>query len=66
MGLRQQYHTFWHSYTFWHALHGISVIPLERGEKHKYQLISQTKTFTPPMSDRGMILAPLSKNTETQ
>jgi DNA polymerase-4/DNA polymerase V len=48
----------------WHELRGISVIPLELGEKHDYQSISKTKTFTPPTSDRAVLLAQLSKNTE--
>jgi DNA polymerase-4/DNA polymerase V len=48
----------------WHELRGISVIPLELGEKHTYQSISKTKTFTPPTSDRAVLLAQLSKNTE--
>jgi DNA polymerase-4/DNA polymerase V len=48
----------------WHELHGISVIPLELGETHTYQSISKTKTFTPPTSDRAILLAQLSKNTE--
>jgi DNA polymerase-4 len=48
----------------WHELCGISVIPLELGEKHEYQSISKTKTFTPPTNDRDVLLAQLSKNTE--
>jgi hypothetical protein len=30
----------------WQELRGVSVIPLELGEKHDYQSISKTKTFT--------------------
>ena len=48
----------------WHELRGVSVIPLEIGEKHDYQSISKTKTFTPPTAEREMLLAQLSKNIE--
>jgi DNA polymerase-4 len=48
----------------WHELRGTAVIPLEPGEHHAYQSISKTKTFTPPTSDRTMLLAQLSKNVE--
>ncbi len=48
----------------WHELRGTAVIPLEPGEHHAYQSISKTKTFTPPTSDRDMLLAQLSKNVE--
>jgi DNA polymerase-4 len=48
----------------WHELRGTAVIPLEFGEHHAYQSISKTKTFTPPTSDREMLLAQLSKNVE--
>ncbi len=48
----------------WHELRGTAVIPLELGEHHAYQSISKTKTFTPPTSDREMLLAQLSKNVE--
>jgi DNA polymerase-4/DNA polymerase V len=48
----------------WQELRGVAVIPLEVGEKHTYQSISKTKTFTPPSNDRAFLLAQLSKNTE--
>ena len=48
----------------WHELRGTAVIPLEFGEHHAYQSISKTKTFTPPTSDREILLAQLSKNVE--
>jgi DNA polymerase-4 len=48
----------------WQELRGTAVIPLDIGEKHDYQSISKTKTFTPPTSDRAFLLAQLSKNTE--
>src|SRR5262244_1579367 len=48
----------------WHELRGTAVIPLEVGAHHAYQSISKTKTFTPPTSDRTMLLAQLSKNVE--
>jgi nucleotidyltransferase/DNA polymerase involved in DNA repair len=48
----------------WQELRGVSVLPLETEEKHTYQSISKTKTFTPPTSDRDFLLAQLSKNIE--
>ena len=48
----------------WQELRGDAVMPLETGEKHSYQSISKTKTFTPPSCDREFLLAQLSKNTE--
>ena len=48
----------------WRELRGEAVIPLETSEKHDYQSISKTKTFTPPSSDRDFLLAQLSKNIE--
>ena len=48
----------------WHELRGTAVIPLELGEKHTYQSISKTKTFTPPTSEREFLMAQLSKNVE--
>lgn len=48
----------------WRELRGEAVIPLATEAKQSYQSISKTKTFTPPSSDRTVILAQLSKNTE--
>ncbi len=48
----------------WHELRGEAVLPLETEEKHNYQSISKTKTFTPPSSNRTFILSQLSKNVE--
>jgi DNA polymerase-4/DNA polymerase V len=48
----------------WNELRGNAVLPIETEEKHDYQSISKTKTFTPPSSDRSFILAQLSKNVE--
>jgi DNA polymerase-4/DNA polymerase V len=48
----------------WNELRGNAVLTLETEEKHDYQSISKTKTFTPPSKDRSYILAQLSKNTE--
>jgi DNA polymerase-4/DNA polymerase V len=48
----------------WQELRGTAVIPLELGEKHDYQSISKTKTFTPPTNDKDFLFAQLSKNCE--
>ena len=48
----------------WHELRGDSVLPVATGGRDDYQSISKTKTFTPPSTDRNLILAQLSKNTE--
>ena len=48
----------------WHELRGEQVYPLTLEEKHDYQSISKTKTFTPPSSDREFVFAQLSKNIE--
>jgi DNA polymerase IV len=48
----------------WHELRGTAVLPLALGETHAYQSISKAKTFTPPTSDRHLLLAQLSKNVE--
>lgn len=48
----------------WHELQGISVYALNTVEKHDYQSISKTRTFTPPSSDRDFIFSQLSKNVE--
>jgi len=48
----------------WQELRGHSILQIETEEKHDYQSISKTKTFTPPSADRSYVLAQLSKNTE--
>ncbi len=48
----------------WHELRGVAVLPIVTEDKHEYQSISKTRTFTPSSSDRAHILAQLSKNTE--
>ena len=48
----------------WHELQGTSVLLLNIEEKHDYQSISKTKTFTPPSKDRAFIFSQLSKNIE--
>ena len=48
----------------WQELRGEAVIPLETAERHDYQSISKTKTFTPPSSDRDFLFSQLSKNIE--
>lgn len=48
----------------WAELRGEYVYPLTLGEKHDYQSISKTKTFTPPSNDREFVFSQLSKNIE--
>jgi DNA polymerase-4/DNA polymerase V len=48
----------------WEELHGKVVYPLNTEEKHDYQSISKTKTFTPPSNDPAFIFSQLSKNIE--
>lgn len=48
----------------WEELRGEFVYPLNLEEKHNYQSISKTKTFTPPSSERTFIFSQLSKNIE--
>lgn len=48
----------------WAELRGEFIMPLSIGEKHDYQSISKTKTFTPPSTDREFIFSQLSKNIE--
>lgn len=48
----------------WHELRGECIYPLHTEEKHDYQSISKTKTFTPSSSDRSFIFSQLSKNVE--
>lgn len=48
----------------WRELRGEFVNPLVIGEKHSYQSISKTKTFTPASSDKEFVFSQLSKNIE--
>jgi hypothetical protein len=48
----------------WEELRGNFVYPLTIGEKHDYQSISKTKTFTPPSNNREFVFSQLSKNVE--
>lgn len=48
----------------WHELRGTLVWELTLGEKHDYQSISKTKTFTPPSKDKEFVFSQLSKNIE--
>ena len=48
----------------WHELRGEAVYELALGEKHDYQSISKTKTFTPPSDEREFVFSQLSKNIE--
>lgn len=48
----------------WHELRGTSIYTLYTEEKHDYQSISKTKTFTPPSKEREFIFSQLSKNIE--
>lgn len=48
----------------WRELNGESVFEVSTEEKHSYQTISKTKTFTPPSADRGYVYAQLLKNAE--
>ncbi len=45
-------------------LRGDFVYPLTIGQKHEYQSISKTKTFTPPSSNREHVFSQLCKNIE--
>ncbi len=51
-------------YEIWKELRGEMVYSLNLEEKHDYQSISKTKTFTPPSSDRDFVFSQLSKNVE--
>ena len=51
-------------YEIWRELRGEVVHELTIGEKHDYQSISKTKTFTPPSNNKEYILSQLSKNIE--
>jgi DNA polymerase-4/DNA polymerase V len=48
----------------WEELHGEFVLPLELEEKHAYQSISKTKTFTPSSTDSAFVFSQLAKNIE--
>ena len=48
----------------WQELRGDFVYPLNMEEKHEYQSISKTKTFTPPSNDKEFVFSQLSKNVE--
>jgi DNA polymerase-4/DNA polymerase V len=48
----------------WHELRGDFIYNLNTEDKHDYQSISKTKTFTPATSDRRFIYSQLSKNVE--
>ena len=48
----------------WRELHGEVAIELSYGEKHDYQSISKTRTFSPGSSDSEIVFAQLSKNIE--
>ncbi|MBV9349854.1 MAG: DNA polymerase IV [Patescibacteria group bacterium] len=48
----------------WQELRGKFVMPLSLEEKHDYQSISKTKTFTPPSTDKNFIFSQLCKNAE--
>ena len=51
-------------YEIWKELRGEFVYELNTEEKHDYQSISKTKTFTPPSSIKEYVFAQLSKNIE--
>lgn len=49
----------------WQELRGASVMSLNTEKKTDYKSIMKTRTFTPPSSERGVILAELSRNIES-
>ena len=49
----------------WRELHGEFVYPLNTEEKHDYQSISKTRTFTPPSANKEVVFSELSKNVES-
>lgn len=51
-------------YEIWRELRGEYVLPLTYEEKHDYQSISKTKTFTPASNDPNFVFSQLSKNVE--
>ena len=48
----------------WHELRGTAVLEVQTGARADYHSISKTKTFSPPSSNRTVLLAQLSKNAE--
>ncbi len=48
----------------WQELNGIPVDEIVTKEKHDYQSISKTKTFTPPSRDKEFVFSQLSRNIE--
>ncbi|MBU6310464.1 DNA polymerase IV [Patescibacteria group bacterium] len=48
----------------WDELNSRSVLAVEQGPRADYQSISKVKTFSPPSSDPGYLLAQVSKNIE--
>ena len=48
----------------WQELNGIPVQEIVTEEKHDYQSISKTKTFTPPSRDKEFVFSQLSRNIE--
>src|SRR3989338_4191273 len=48
----------------WLPLPGGMVFKIKNSEKHEYQSISKTRTFTPPSKDRAFVFSQLSKNIE--
>lgn len=51
-------------YEIWQELRGVVVYDLNTEQKHNYQSIAKTKTFTPPSTDKEYVFAQLSKNVE--
>jgi len=49
----------------WHELRGQRIYPIQTEEKHDYDTISKTKTFTPASSDRNFVWAQLVRNMES-
>lgn len=49
----------------WHELNGRVMWELNTEEKQEYQMISKTKTFTPPSSNKEFVFAQLMKNVES-
>ena len=51
-------------YHIWQELNGASIFELVTEEHDTYHTIQKVKTFTPPSSDRDVVLAQLAKNVE--
>lgn len=49
----------------WRELRGESVLRLETGKKTEYKSIMKTRTFSPPSSERSVVLGELSRNIES-